>query len=77
MSPFTITSFYKIFVLPKSKAHMTRVFKLEMSKLVEEFYVLRELIQNGGGRQIIPYGINKPQLQQLLTDVMGYLDAEQ
>ena len=76
-SPFTITSFYKIIVLPKSKAHMTRVFKLEMSKLVEEFYVLRELIQNGGGRQIIPYGINKPQLQQLLTDAMGYLDAEQ
>ena len=55
---------------------MTRVFKLEMSKIVEEFYVLRELIQNGGGRQIIPYGINKPQLQQLLTDAMGYLDAE-
>jgi hypothetical protein len=33
-SPFAITSFYKIIVRPKSKANMTRVFKLEMSNLL-------------------------------------------
>jgi hypothetical protein len=71
-SPLTITSFYKLIVLLKSKGHAKRVFKLEMSKMIEEFYVLKE----SGGRQIIRYGARKPQLRQVAADVVKYLNGE-
>ena len=76
-SEFTITSFYKIIALPKSQDKETRIFKLEMSTLVEEFYVLRELFPDGGGQQIIPYGDKKPEFRTLVKDAATYLDAEQ
>ena len=40
--PATITTFYEIIAFPKYKKQKRRVFKLEMSKIVEEYYVLRE-----------------------------------
>ena len=76
-SEFTITSFYKIIALPKSQDEETRIFKLEMSNLVEEYYVLRELFPDGGGQQIIPYGGKKPEFRTLVKDAVTYLDAEQ
>lgn len=75
-SEFTITSFYKIIAQPKSEDEETRVFKLEMSNIVEEFYVLRELLKDGGGRQIIQYGGTKPDFRTVVGDTRAYLDAE-
>lgn len=74
-TPLTITSFYKIIALPKSKKHKARIFKLEMSKIEEEYYVLRELLDDGG-RQIIPYGSEKPDIRKLVTDAVSYLNVK-
>jgi len=71
---FPITSFYKVIALPKEGGEGGRVFKLEMSDLIEEFYVLRELLENGGGQQAVPYGPRKPDLRQLVKDAVQYLD---
>jgi hypothetical protein len=75
--PLTITSYFKVIVLLKSAGHESRVFKLEMSKLTEEFYVLRELTgQRDEGRQTISYGSQKPTLRRLADDVVAYLNTE-
>ena len=73
----TITSFYKVIVYPRENGEEPRLFKLEMSNLVEEYYVLRELHLDGsGGTQVIPYGPKKPEFRQVLQDAVRYLSEE-
>ena len=47
-----------------------------MSKLREEFYVLREYFQ-GGGQQIVQYGVEKPDFYTVVMDAKAYLDSEE
>jgi hypothetical protein len=75
-SDFPITSFYKIIAQPTKREQHPRVFKLEMSKLNDEFYVLREYFQ-GGGQQIVQYGVEKPDFYRVVMDTKTYLDAEE
>ena len=70
----TITNFYKFIVIPKSQAVKERLFKLEMSKLREEYYVLSE-ISDKGFRQVRPYGSQKPDIRTVLKDLILYLDG--
>ncbi|MEW5873146.1 MAG: hypothetical protein AB1894_28055 [Chloroflexota bacterium] len=74
--PATITSFYKLLALPRLKDRPPRLFKLEMSRLREEFYVLRESLPNGAGCQVIPYGPRQPEVRTLVAHTVAFLDAE-
>lgn len=73
--PPQIMVYYKMIALPKVEGKQPRLFKLEMSELVSKFYVLRETFRRGG-RQVIPYGESKPDLRQVVTDTINYLDSE-
>lgn len=46
-----------------------------MSDLGMKFYVLREIFRNGG-RQVRPYGNDKPDLRRVVTDAIHFLDSE-
>ncbi len=70
-----ITTSYKVIALPKARGGEPRVFKLEMSNVIEEFYVLREVL-GAGGRQIIHYGSRRPDIRKLVADAIAYLDME-
>ena len=71
-----ITSFYKIVLHPRDGSHGTHVMKLEMSRLDQPYYVLRETLKNGGGDQLIPYGSQKPELRQVVHDLSDVLNGK-
>lgn len=70
-----ITSFYKIVLHPRDHSHGTHVMKLEMSRLDQPYYVLREALRNGGD-QLIPYGSQKPELRQVVHDLLEVLNGK-
>jgi hypothetical protein len=70
-----IVSFFKVIALPRAGGAGGRVFKLEMSRLVEEYHVLREVLGRGG-RQVIPYGKDKPDIRRLVKEAVAFLDGE-
>jgi tetratricopeptide (TPR) repeat protein len=70
-----ITSFYKIILRPRDKSHGLHIMKLEMSELVEPYYVLREQVKNGGD-QLIPYGSRKPELREVVHDLLEVLEGK-
>jgi hypothetical protein len=70
-----ITNYFKFIVFPKDTTrNKTRLFKLEMSNLLEPYHVLREVLEDGG-RQAIPYGRKKPTIQSAAQDLVKYLDS--
>ena len=73
--PLTITNFYKILV-QSLDGGKNRLFKLEMSKMTEEYYVVSEILENGY-RQFVPYGNKKPDLKTILKDMAAKLDGGQ
>jgi hypothetical protein len=74
-APAQILVFYKVIALPMADENEARLFKLEMSEIETKYYVLRESLGNGG-RQVIPYGDQKPDLRQVVTDSVSYLDRK-
>lgn len=73
--PPQIVVYYKVIALPRVKEKFPRLFKLEMSDLGVKFYVLREIFDDGG-RQVRPYGNEKPNLQRVVTDAIHVLDSQ-
>lgn len=73
--PPQILVYYKVIALPRVDGKSPRLFKLEMSDLGMKFYVLRETFRNGG-RQVKPYGNDKPDLPRVVIDAIHFLDSE-
>jgi len=69
----TILNFYKFIVQSKKDKNKYRLFKLEMSNVIGEYYVLSE-ISNGGFSEIIPYGSKKPSIFKITNDLIEYLN---
>ena len=70
---------YKIILAPISEDKQIRLFKLEMSNIVTEYYVLCEYVFNNDQTmhfQRIPYGREKPDLRDVVSDLIEYLNHE-
>ena len=74
-APAQILVFYKVIALPMADENEARLFKFEMSEIETKYYVLRESLGNDG-RQVIPYGEQKPDLRQVVTEAVSYLDRK-
>lgn len=46
-----------------------------MSDVIEPFHVLREVFEDGGGAQIIAYGKSKPELAQVIADLVKLVES--
>ena len=71
---------YKIILAPISEDKQIRLFKLEMSNLIAEYYVLCEYIFNDDQTmhiQRIPYGGERPHLRDVVSDLIVYLNNEE
>ncbi len=71
----TILNHYKFIVQLKEYPQKIRIFKLEHSNVVEDYYVLTE-VSNNGFAQIIPYGSIKPLIFNVTSDLEKYLQNE-
>lgn len=70
-----ITNYYKIILQDKFDQKIVRIYKLEHSNIIEEYYVLSE-INKGSFTQQISFGNKKPDLYQLMENFEIYINNE-